>query len=200
MQSRALGTCVGQVGHSPLWPKCSVEAKPKTSKTLRLLLAPQGFQTFLRPCRGLELYLDRPLPLGLSDGCTYIAYPTTCTCCLKAKVSWNRINQSQGFSVFVCFPQSVMTSLGPAFQECTGSCHVNVPSPNAVSSQSAFDRWSDCIGRDRDSHHFGTLSTILQQFTHNEISLWSPVTYCCLLMSLCAAVCILHAKLTSLNT
>ena len=86
MQSRAVGTCVGQLGNSPLI-LASVEAKPKTSKSLGLLLALQGFQTFLRPCRGLELYLDRPFPLGLSDGCTYIAYPTTCTCCLQAKVS-----------------------------------------------------------------------------------------------------------------
>ena len=100
MQSRAVGTCVGQVGNSPLI-LASVEAKPKTSKILGLLLAPQGFQTFLRPCKGLELHLDRPFPLGLSDGCTYIAYPTTCTCCLQAKVLWNRINQSQGiFSLY----------------------------------------------------------------------------------------------------
>ena len=28
----------------------------------------------------------------------------------------------------------VMTSLGPAFQECNGSCHENVPNPKAVSS------------------------------------------------------------------
>ena len=27
-----------------------------------------------------------------------------------------------------------MTSPGPAFQECTGSCHENVPAPKAVSS------------------------------------------------------------------
>ena len=27
-----------------------------------------------------------------------------------------------------------MTSLEPAFQECTGSCHENVPNPKAVSS------------------------------------------------------------------
>ena len=91
MQSRTVGTCVGQVGNSPLI-LASVEAKPKTSKILGLLLARQGFQTFLRTCKGLELYLDRPFPLGLSDGCTYIAYPTTCTCCLQAKVLWNRIN------------------------------------------------------------------------------------------------------------
>ena len=29
---------------------------------------------------------------------------------------------------------TVMTSPGPAFQECTGSCHENVPAPKAVSS------------------------------------------------------------------
>ena len=27
-----------------------------------------------------------------------------------------------------------MTSTGPAFQECTGSCHENDPAPKAVSS------------------------------------------------------------------
>ena len=27
-----------------------------------------------------------------------------------------------------------MTSPGPAFQECNGSCHENVPAPKAVSS------------------------------------------------------------------
>ena len=29
---------------------------------------------------------------------------------------------------------TVMTSPGPAFQECTRSCHENVPAPKAVSS------------------------------------------------------------------
>jgi hypothetical protein len=38
---------------------------------------------------------------------------------------------------------TVMTSPGPAFQECTGSCHVNVPNPKVASSQSAINRWSD---------------------------------------------------------
>jgi len=32
--------------------------------------------------------------------------------------------------------------------------------------RSEIDRWSDCIGQDRDSCHFATLSTILQHFTH----------------------------------
>ena len=53
-----------------------------------------------------------------------------------------------------------MTSPGPAFQECTGSYHENVPAPEAVS---AIDRWSDFIGEDRD---LGTLSTILQHFIY----------------------------------
>ena len=44
-----------------------------------------------------------------------------------------------------------MTSPGPAFQECTGSCHENVPAQKAVSS--VIDRWSDCIDQDRDSCH-----------------------------------------------
>jgi hypothetical protein len=76
----------------------------------------------------------------------------------------------------------------------------NIPAPKAVSSHTAIDRWSDCIGPDRDSRHLGKLSTILQHFTHNESSLWNPVTHCCSLMSLCAAGCILHAKVISLDT
>jgi hypothetical protein len=62
-----------------------------------------------------------------------------------------------------------MTSPGPAFQECTGSCHENVPAPKGPKGgiiRSVIDRWSDCIGQDRDSSHLGTLSTILQHFTH----------------------------------
>ena len=35
---------------------------------------------------------------------------------------------------FFCLFYTVMTSPGPAFQECTGSCHVDVPAPKAVSS------------------------------------------------------------------
>ena len=71
-----------------------------------------------------------------------------------------------------------MTSPGPAFQECTGSCHVNVPAPKAVSSQAAINRWSDFIGQDRDNHHLGTLSTILQHLTHNETQ-WPTATRRC---------------------
>ena len=39
--------------------------------------------------------------------------------------------------------------------------------PRGGITQSAIDRWSDCIGQYRDSRHLGTLSTILQNFTHN---------------------------------
>ena len=36
-----------------------------------------------------------------------------------------------------------MTSPGPAFQECTGSCHENVPAPKAVSSNlQSTDGWT----------------------------------------------------------
>ena len=58
-----------------------------------------------------------------------------------------------------------MTSPGPAFQECTESCHENVPAPKVVSS---ILRSTDglTIVQDRDSSHLGTLSTILQHFTH----------------------------------
>ena len=47
---------------------------------------------------------------------------------------------------FVCLFSAVMHSPGPAFKECTGSCHENVPAPKAVSSVCDIDRWSDCIG------------------------------------------------------
>ena len=52
-----------------------------------------------------------------------------------------------------------MTSPGPAFRECTWSCHVNVPAPKALSSQSVINRWSDCIdlGRDSDLKIYDTL-------------------------------------------
>ena len=50
-----------------------------------------------------------------------------------------------------------MTSPGPALQKCTGFCHENVPTSNAVISNL---RSTDCIGQDRDSHHLGTLSNI----------------------------------------
>jgi hypothetical protein len=63
---------------------------------------------------------------------------------------------------WVCFAlnlnkfSTVVTSPRPAFQECTGSCCVNVPAPKVVSSQSVIDRWSNCIGQDRDSCHLRT--------------------------------------------
>ena len=53
------------------------------------------------------------------------------------------------------------------------------------------------IDQDRDSHHLGKLSTILQHFTHTQ---WNPVTHCYLPMSLCGAGCILRAKLIPLDT
>ena len=64
--------------------------------------------------------------------------------------------------------------------------------------QSVIARWSDCIAQDRDSHHLGTLSTVLQHFTYtmkpsNPLMLTDAMT-------LCAAGCILQAKLTSLET
>ena len=44
-----------------------------------------------------------------------------------------------------------MTLPGPAFQEYTGSCHENVPAPEAVSSNLRWTDGLDCIGQDRDS-------------------------------------------------
>ena len=62
--------------------------------------------------------------------------------------------------------------------------------PEGGSIQSVIDSWSDFIGRDRDSCHLGTLSTILQHFTHtmkpSDPLLLADVT--------------LRAKLTPLDT
>ena len=61
-----------------------------------------------------------------------------------------------------------MTSPGPAFQICTGSCNGFFSAEKMVCIiQSAINRWTDRIGQDRDSHHLDILSTILQQFTLN---------------------------------
>ena len=58
-----------------------------------------------------------------------------------------------------------MTSPRPAFQECTGSFHDDVPAPMGVS----FDLQStDGLTALTRIGHLGTLSTILQYFTHNE--------------------------------
>ena len=54
---------------------------------------------------------------------------------------------------------------GPAIQECTGSCNENDTALKAVSSDLQL---TDGLTVDRDSRHLGTLSTILQHFTHNE--------------------------------
>ena len=64
---------------------------------------------------------------------------------------------------FVCLFSTVMTSPGLAPLECTGSCHVNVPTP--TDSLTVLDQIEIC------TCYLGTLSTILQHFTHNESSL-----------------------------
>ena len=56
------------------------------------------------------------------------------------------------FSTFMTLP-------GPASQECTGPCHENVPSLWLTDGRIV-------LAQDRDSCHLGTLSTILQHFTH----------------------------------
>ena len=53
----------------------------------------------------------------------------TLTLCSLASQSWvDHILSCHGVCLFV------FHSPGPAFQECTGSCHENVPVPKAVSS------------------------------------------------------------------
>ena len=55
-----------------------------------------------------------------------------------------------------------MTLPGPAFQEYTGSCHENVPSLNVI------NRWSDCIGQDRDSHHLVHYQPLTYNTSHTQ--------------------------------
>jgi hypothetical protein len=95
---------------------------------------------------------------------------------LKAKKrqishTWKLVDQESFFSTVMTLPE-------PASQECTGSCHVNVLAQKGVSSQFAIVRWSDCIVQDRDSCHLGTLSTILQHFTHNETQWTTAARWC----------------------
>ena len=79
-----------------------------------------------------------------------------------------------------------MTSPGPAFRECTGSCHENVLAPRAVSSNLRSTDGLSVLAR----------VEIVAILVH-----YQPLsTHCCLPMSLCTARCILQAKLTSLNT
>ena len=79
-----------------------------------------------------------------------------------------------------------MTLPGPSCQECTGYCHENVPALKAVSYVCDVDRWSDCIGyRIEIVCLIGTLSTILQHFTHtmkpsDPLLLIESVHLCCL--------------------
>ena len=74
-----------------------------------------------------------------------------------------------------------MTSPGPAFQDCTGSCHENVSNPKVVSS---------------DLRSTNDLTVLVRI----EIVTINHPTHCCLSMSLYAEGCILQANLTSLNT
>ena len=79
---------------------------------------------------------------------------------------WIKIESECRVPVLQIF-STVITLPGPAFQE--GSI-----------IQSVIDKWSDCIGQDRDSHHLGT---ILQHFTHtmkpSDPLLLPDVTLCC---------------------
>ena len=59
---------------------------------------------------------------------------------------------------------------GPAFQECTGSCHKNVPTLKVVSSDLRSTDGLTVLARiEIVAILVSTLSTILQHFTHNEI-------------------------------
>ena len=53
---------------------------------------------------------------------------------LKWLLMFNAARKYKGSPTYTLFFSTVMTSPGPAFHECTGSCHENVPAPKEVSS------------------------------------------------------------------
>ena len=63
-----------------------------------------------------------------------------------------------------------MTSPGPAFQECTGSCHENVPAPKMVSSDLQLTDGLTVLAQIEIVAILVYYQwDILQHFTHNEI-------------------------------
>ena len=54
--------------------------------------------------------------------------------CQSKNIIFNQVAE-----VFFCLFSTVRHSPGPDFQECTGSCHENVPAPKAVSSNFVID-------------------------------------------------------------
>jgi hypothetical protein len=86
-----------------------------------------------------------------------------------------------------------MTSPGPAFQECTGSCQENVLASKKVSSDLRSTVGLTILARIE-------IVTILVHYQPSFNTPHTQVTHCCSLMSLCATGCILQAMLTSLDT
>ena len=69
---------------------------------------------------------------------------------MKSKIKQTK-SAKNDFKHFVCLFSTVMHSPGPAFQECTGCYHENVPTQKTVSSICDVNRWSDIIGYRTDT-------------------------------------------------
>ena len=74
---------------------------------------------------------------------------------------------------------TVMTSPGPAFQECTGSCHENVPAPKAVSSGLRSTDGLTVLAR----IEIVAILVHYQPSYNTAHTQWNPVTHCCLPMA-----------------
>ena len=76
---------------------------------------------------------------------------------IYSRLTWlfNPFCSAQTANELEIFFYTVMTSQGPAFQECTGSLPWGWFCPKGGIIRSAIARWSDCSGQDRDSHHLG---------------------------------------------
>ena len=90
---------------------------------------------------------------------------------------WSTTNKINKFS-------TIMTSPGPAFQECTRSCHENVPAPKAVSSDLQSTDGLTVLAR----IEIVAILIHYQPFYITSHTQWNPVTHCYSLMSRCAAV------------
>ena len=84
-----------------------------------------------------------------------------------------------------------MTFPGPAFQECTWSCHENVPHPEAVSFNLRSTDGLTVLARIEI-----VTNLVHYQPSYNTSHTQSnPVTHCRLPMSLCASGCSVKSKI-----
>ena len=78
---------------------------------------------------------------------------------------------------------------GPAFQECTGSSHKNVPARKAVSSNLGSTDGLNVLAQ----IEIVAIMVCYQPSYTTLHTQWNPATHCCSPMSLCAAGYILQA-------